>query len=237
MKGYYVYIHTFPNGKVYIGITSQKPTTRWGRDGKGYRRKQKGKWVQPLMAKAILKYGWDNIKHEVLFEGLTKEEAEAKEIELIAFYRSNQPDYGYNMESGGHVTSCMKGKKLSEETKKKLSEAHTGKKLSEETKKKMSEFNKGKVLSEEHKKKISEANKGKKFSEEHKKKLSEAKLGGKPNRVSPVICIETGVIYKSIEEAHIQTGACKSSISNVCRGKGKTAGGYHWKYYEEDIAV
>ena len=54
-----------------------------------------------------------------------------------------------------------KGRKLSEETKRKLSEANKGKKLSEETKRKLSEANKGKKLSEEHKKKISLALLGK----------------------------------------------------------------------------
>ena len=92
--------------------------------------------------------------------------------------------------------------KLSEESKKKLSEAHKGKHLSEESKKKLSEANKGKKLSEETKKKLSEArkslhwfNNGKiskrakecplgfvpgrieKLSEETKKKLSEANKG------------------------------------------------------------
>ncbi len=34
-KKYCVYMHTAPNGKVYIGITSQKPSQRFGR-GRGY---------------------------------------------------------------------------------------------------------------------------------------------------------------------------------------------------------
>ena len=58
-----------------------------------------------------------------------------------------------------------------------LSKANKGKKLSEETKKKMSDVNKGKKLSEEHKKKISEGNKGKKMSDEARRKVSEAKKG------------------------------------------------------------
>jgi len=62
--------------------------------------------------------------------------------------------------------SIHKGKVLSEETKKKISDIrkcqpgpNLGKVLSEETKKKISEVNLGKVLSEETKKKISEYNK------------------------------------------------------------------------------
>lgn len=58
-----------------------------------------------------------------------------------------------------------------------ISKAQKGKRYSEESKKKMAEANKGKHFSEEHKKKISEARKGKKFSEETKKKMSDARKG------------------------------------------------------------
>lgn len=62
--GYSVYKHTFPNGKVYIGMTSRKPKDRW-HNGKGYK-------TQSLIHKAIQEYGWNNVKHEILFENLTK---------------------------------------------------------------------------------------------------------------------------------------------------------------------
>ena len=75
------------------------------------------------------------------------------------------------------LSEAAKGKKFSDEHKKKLSEANRGKKLSAETKNKMSEAKKGKHRSEETKNKISEAHKGRHLSEEHKKKLSEANRG------------------------------------------------------------
>ena len=50
-----------------------------------------------------------------------------------------------------------------------------------------------------------------------------------PKRLS-VQCIETKTIYKSINEASRKTGIDASSISKACKGKNKTAGGYHWKY-------
>lgn len=46
----------------------------------------------------------------------------------------------------------------------------------------------------------------------------------------PVMCIETGVIYPSINEANRKTGADRNTIADVCKGKLKTAGGYHWKF-------
>lgn len=62
-----------------------------------------------------------------------------------------------------HSRLHYKGKPLSEETKRKMSEAH--KNMSEETKRKMSEFRKGKPS----------PNKGKRMSEEQKRKMSEAR--------------------------------------------------------------
>jgi len=68
----------------------------------------------------------------------------------------------------------QKGKKISEEQKKKISEALKNRIFSEEHKRKLSEANKGKKQSEEHRKKNSEARKGKSLSEETKEKISEA---------------------------------------------------------------
>lgn len=91
--GYSVYKHTFPNGKVYIGITCQKPEDRWDK-GKGY-------LGQPRMARAIVEYGWDNIEHKVLFDELTEEEAKQLEASLISEYNSNNIKYGYNVSASG----------------------------------------------------------------------------------------------------------------------------------------
>lgn len=50
-----------------------------------------------------------------------------------------------------------------------------------------------------------------------------------------VKCIETDKVYSSIAEAKKETGACK--ISECCLGKRKTAGGFHWKYVEEQCFI
>lgn len=79
-----------------------------------------------------------------------------------------------------HRSLHRKGKQLSEETCKKISDARKGKKygpLSEETKKKMSEAHKGKPHSEESRRNMSEAHKGKHYSEETRKKMSESRKG------------------------------------------------------------
>ena len=175
---YWVYIHTCKaNGKRYVGCTTQaRPELRWQR-GRGYQ-------YNDHFYKAILKYGWDNFEHEV-FEVESEEEMYRKEVELISFYHSNDPEYGYNHSSGGEkgALGCIR----SEEYRKKLSESHKGKSrkpFSEETKRRMSEakkgqpaWNKGKLHSEETKRRISEAKKGTHPSEETRKKLSESHRG------------------------------------------------------------
>ena len=84
MKNWKVYVHTFPNNKKYFGITCRDdPNIRW-QNGKGY-----DKDSQSVMYNAIQKYGWDNVECEILFSGLSKKEAELKERELIALYKTN----------------------------------------------------------------------------------------------------------------------------------------------------
>ena len=73
--GWIVYKHTFPNGKVYYGITKRDEHSRW-LDGKGYQ-------GQPTMFDAIIKYGWDNIKHEKVAYHLSESEARELERRLI----------------------------------------------------------------------------------------------------------------------------------------------------------
>lgn len=164
-NNYIVYKHTCPNGKVYIGITGTTLSTRSGKDGYNYKK-------NTFFYKAIKKYGWENIRHEILFTGLTKEQAEAKEIELIAECKSNQREYGYNISIGGESGNA--GVIASAETRRKMSIAHLG-----------NPSNTGRKLTEEHRRKLSEVRKGnkimlgRKLSEETRKKMSEAQKGSK----------------------------------------------------------
>ena len=87
----------------------------------------------------------------------------------------------------GHI-GWNKGKKLSEETKRKVSQNNArywlGKHLSEETRRKLSEVNKGRKHSEKTKRKMRENSPrillGKHLSEETKRKLSEINKGRVP---------------------------------------------------------
>lgn len=159
---FFVYKHTSPNNKVYIGITCKKNVThRWGKDGSQYIK-------CPYFWHAIQKYGWDNIKHEILFTDLSEKEAKTKEIELIAFYKSNNPEFGYNLTEGGEGRS---GYSCSKESREKMSKSHLGHKESEETKRKKSLKMTGKRHTAETKAKISKIQSGRLRSEETKNKI------------------------------------------------------------------
>ena len=211
MDNYNVYIHIFPNSKVYIGITSQKPKRRWNNE-QGYKNNQ-------YMTNAIMKYGWDNVIHKILYTNLKKEEAEEIEIKLIKEYKADNKRYGYNIEYGG----CHNGK-TSEITRKRISEANKGKHNSPKT-----EFKKGHItiITEEIKQKISEKNKGK-----HASVRTEFKKGHKPLNVRKVLCIESDVVYDTIKKASEDTNVMACHISQVCNGKRKSAGKLHWKFIE-----
>ena len=217
---YFVYKHTFPNGKIYIGITDQKPERRW-RNGIGYRR-------QPYVYNAIKKYKWANIKHEILFSGLSQEEAENKEKELIAKYKSNQKAFGYNIANGGNSTGTV-----SEETKKKISNSLKGRPKEKPPWK-------GKHHSAETKAKLSNLRKGSKhpmygkhLSEDTKNKMSESHKNC--NLCKAVICIETGEMFISTAEVARIMKLSQSNVSAVARGARKHTKGYHFKYVAKEV--
>ena len=143
---YYVYIHTCPNNKRYIGITTQHYISHRWRRGNGYK-------VNKHFYRAIQKYGWDNIEHQVI-EVESESEMYYLERYLIAYYRTNNIEFGYNKSSGGESSSigiCAwnKGISMSHEQKLKISNSLKGNnnakghKVSFETRKRISDKMKG----------------------------------------------------------------------------------------------
>lgn len=99
-KKYIIYMYTFPNGKRYVGKTSKTLKQRQGTDWTNYDE-------CPALFNAINKYKPENIKQEILVEGLmTKDESSEIEKYYIALYKTNcnryrNPEYGYNLTDGG----------------------------------------------------------------------------------------------------------------------------------------
>ena len=210
-KCYTVYMHISPSGKRYIGITRQEQEKRW-KNGNGYK-------SQKYFYKAISKYGWNNFKHEVLFSGLTKEEAEQKEMWLIALYQSDNYLYGYNIEHGGSSVGRM-----SNATKKKLSDINKKENLSEETLKKRRVALTGRILSNAHKQKMHEV-----WYNSHKESLCKSVSQYTKDGVFIRTWTSAGLSAKTLK-------LNKSTITQCCKGKRKTTGGFIWKYSNDVLS-
>ena len=163
------------NNKKYIGVTTD-PDRRKGEHLSGTTKGSK------LVQRAIKKYGKDFFNFDILVEG---DETKLYNLEPAYIIQENSlSPYGYNIAEGG------KGGKtgpLTEETRKKMSVAHTGKKKmphTKETKEKISTAAIGRKASNETKAKMSNSHNGEKnamfgrtHSEETKDKIRLTKIG------------------------------------------------------------
>lgn len=188
-------------GKSYIGQTIMPLLRRW-------RVHKSAKRNTPL-CNSIRKHGADKFTLEVLCAVLSKEYLDEMEIHFIKYYNTLAPN-GYNLLAGGNASQCRglvpwnKGKTITEEARKNLSEAHKGQvawnkglKASVETRIKQSEAKKGKRVSPntEFKKGQPSVFKGKKHTAE-----ALAKISANGNR-RQVQCIETGEVFTSMKAA------------------------------------
>lgn len=201
MNEWTVYRHIFPNGKSYIGITSQKPEYRWGKQGKNYS-------MQPLVYNAIKKYGWDNIKHLILFRELTADEANKKEQELIKEYHSYYLDElgpGYNMTLGGEGSKQIDSKIIIEMYNNGLNTYQIADAI---------KHDRAVIASILHANGIQIRGAA--------KPINQFELNGH--------YIAT---YSSAQEAESITKIDRKLISGTIRGITKSSGGYQWRYYDE----
>ncbi len=230
---YIVYLHiNIINSKVYVGITKyHNPSKRWSY---GYKH-------NPYLNSAIIKYGWENFKHIILFRRLPKDAACRIERLLIARYRKS--NRSYNIANGGEGA-----KAVSEETKAKLREyrgvkaSQYGRKHSRERIEQQREIaKKCWKLQRDHRLKellrygfksgAEHPNYGKHLSDTTKEKLRKA-LSKKVLMIDKI----TGEIireFSSTTKAEQYLDVKGHHISCCCNGKRKTAYGYIWKYKEE----
>jgi len=167
MIGIYKITNTV-NNKIYIG-QSWDIERRWGN--------HRALDTNLHLKAAIKKYGLENFNFEVIRivsdSGLTQILLDTLEIKYVKECKSHDRLYGYNKTYGGNggkrteetiqkIVNSRKvnNKKLSEETRKRMSESHTGMKLSEETRKRISESHTGMKRSEEARKNMSLWQKG-----------------------------------------------------------------------------
>lgn len=231
MKNYYncIYMYTnILNNKVYIGQAKNFNKRHKQHISASYNEKQTYQYNLPIH-NAIRKYGIENFKIEILCENIdTQDEMNEYEIFYIKKYNSLANNKtGYNISSGGSNGNPYAGKTEKEliEIGKKISKANKGKKITEEHKKILSEMKKGEnnpAKREEVRKKISEnhANvKGK--NNGNAKKVAQYSKDG-----------ELLKIWDYISQVNEELGISASHICACCRNKRKTSGGFVWKYVD-----
>ena len=144
-----VYMLEFPNGKRYIGVVASSTNTvakRWA----VYKRLKCTQ--QPLLYRALLKYGVENVKFSMLVSEGTHEELWEAERRLIAEFKTQDSEFGYNIAAGGKggrtgvpATEATKakmrarflGQPTTAESKEKNRQAHLGRKASPEARERM----------------------------------------------------------------------------------------------------
>jgi group I intron endonuclease len=167
------------NNKVYIGQTTQSLKKRF-QVHCGIATRNYG---ISYINRSICKHGKENFIIDEIDSAANIEELNEKEKYWISFYNSTNPEFGYNLMSGGNNS------KHSEETKKLISEKkknpsiETRKKMSLAAKQKdltkqilaMKKSNTGRVRTKEHQEKLANTQRGRKVSEETRQKMREAK--------------------------------------------------------------
>lgn len=127
-------IENMLNGKKYVGITKGEIDRRY----KQHKEKCKNNTKKQHIHSAMNLYGFDNFKVYQLDIAFTKDELIEKEIFWIK--KLDSKNNGYNETDGGEGSY---GRKVSEETKLKISKANTGRIQTPEEKHKRSLSNKG----------------------------------------------------------------------------------------------
>lgn len=229
MTGIYI-ITNLINGKRYIGQSVNIKRRFWDHRCISHE-------TNRHLKHALVKYGKENFKYEVL------EECKASELDEREIYYINLLKPEYNATSGGQGR-C---KRLSDDVKKVLSnhakqqwEKMTEEEKQERIKKNLVGPRKGHPVSKETREKLRNANIGKKQSKETISKRMEAmrlkkEAGWKKDGSScrkKVVCVETGEVFESVKAAAAHLNASPSGISAMLNGRQKTHKGYHFKYFE-----
>ena len=195
-------IENLINNKKYFGQSVDLKDRLRGHKSKLKHNKHKNRHLQF----AVNKYGIDNFKFYIIEEcsiGCLDE----RERYYISLYKSNNDEFGYNVEPGG----SRELKTLSNETKSKIGKALKGRKFTQE-----------------HRDKIGNASRGRKMSDEAKAKIKQNRpdMSGQknPRAVVSVYCPELDETFWGAKEAANKYGFSSCHISSCVNGKLKHTG-------------
>jgi len=169
--GVYIIEH-IASGKKYVGSASRSFYGRWHSHRSSLR---KGTHHSVLLQRAWDKYGDDAFVFRII-EPCLPEHATGVEQVFIDWYKSTDPELGYNI---CHIAGSSLGLKRTAEARAKISAANTGRKLSAEHCAKQSAARRGKKHTAEHRAKISATLKGNKVSAETRAKIGSTLKGNK----------------------------------------------------------
>lgn len=242
MEKVYIYglIDVIKNELKYIG-KSVNPQSRYRRHLQDSHKKisYKDRWIQSLLE--------NNNKPElIIIDEVNKDEWEFWEKHYIAYYKFIGCKLT-NISEGGENPPNLTGRKRPKEEIEKIRNSNLGKKRTLETRNKISlskkgkpipHLNNGKERSLLHKKNLSlslkgrtSPNKGLILSDERKKLLSEGHNHEKRKIIQLTKLGEYVETWFGINETEKKLKI--RHISECCRGKCKTAGGFKWNYYED----
>ena len=164
MIGVYVIKH-IESGRLYVGAS-----------GDVHRRIDQhfraANWaVAQFLHRAIQKHGAAAFSWELLEECSTEEQALAREMHWIAVLRTKAPE-GFNLTDGG---DGVRGRIITDESRRRMSESHIGKKHRESTKLRMSEAHKKRFEVNPELKNRIRGRHTMPHTEESKRRISEAK--------------------------------------------------------------
>lgn len=211
------------NKKVYIGqsYNIKHRIARHKRDAQNIHLKN-----------AIEKYGLSNFDFIILRNvgtesGITKTLLDCLESFYINKYNSTDRAYGYNLKGGGangrmseevieRVSKKLKGRKISNETREKISMSLSGRNC----------YMYGIQKTKEIRDKISISKRG-------KNSQLFGKFGKDHHSSKKIVCVETGKVYYGSAEVERILGINQGNVSMCCVGRRKTAGGFSWEFVRE----
>lgn len=193
----------------------------------------------PHWHRIVKKHG---MRAETVVSGISEEDALDFEKHMIAEFRIRGLSL-CNMTDGGDGISGYKhteaSRNLMSESRRGLPSPTKGKTLSPEHRKKLRIAKLGKPQSASHIEASRKARIGITVSKETRQKISSALTGKRlhPDTIEKlsrkVLCITTGVLYKSLKEAGAATGAYPSNISKCCKGILNKTAGFRFSYYQQ----
>lgn len=209
-----IYKWTSPSGKIYIGqaINLKRRYKEFTTNPYNYTYTSENSAIDRARRKYPEFSQWD---YEIIAT-CSVEELDDLEIQYISAYSSTNSKIGYNSTKGGDGTK--------------------GCHISEDRKQQQSEIMKGKYIGEDN------PMFGKNHSEETKELIRNKKLGSKQTletikkKSKPILqfTMEGEFVKEWIGASQVmkELGIDKASISRVCQGKKKSAGGFKWSFKE-----